>query len=86
MSVERTPNDPAARAPGSQPNRAQLADYLEAQADELDKLQTAMPNDGRLVAELAMRFAEVARAHGLAFIAERFDRFQRPAATGTHGS
>jgi hypothetical protein len=63
-----------------------MADYLEAQADELERLEQASAGDVRLVEELAARFAELARAHQLEFVAERFDRFIRSAATGTHGS
>jgi hypothetical protein len=85
MSANRSPGVPPSIPPNATPSKAQLADYLVAQADELEKLAAGSEGDLRLVEELAVRFAEVARANQLEFIAERFDRFRRSDATGTHG-
>ena len=59
--------------------KASLADYLEAQADELETLAVE-PDSSRqvIVAIIAERLADVAREHGLEFVAERFDRFRPP--------
>ena len=65
--------------------KAELADYLEAQADEVERLAAGAEGDRRLVEELAARFAALAREHELEFVAERFDSFAQDSATGTHG-
>jgi hypothetical protein len=96
MSVE-SPDDPPQPSPPPYASRAQLADYLEAQADDLEALASAEPGDPRLVAELAVRFALIAREHELTFVAERFERLAGTEAgsgaesgagssTGTHRS
>ena len=67
-------------------SKAGLADYLEAQADELERLaRDGGPAQQVIVAIMAERLGDVAREHGLGFVAERFDRFRPPAATGTEG-
>jgi hypothetical protein len=65
--------------------KAQLADYLESQADILAQLAKDDPGAHQRIWEIAARFAEVARAHELEFVASRFDRFKPSAATGTNG-
>ncbi len=65
-------------------SKAQLADYLEAQADQLERER---PDDryAPALAELALSFAELAEAHELDFVSERFRRLLGRKANGTDG-
>lgn len=68
------------------PSKAEIADYLEAQADELKRVLSADPEQRKMVADVAERLAHLARQHGLEIVARRFDGLKTPAATGTHGA
>ena len=65
--------------------KADLANYLESQAEILAQLAVDDPAASQRIWEIAARFAEVARAHELDFVASRFDLFKPSAATGTNG-
>lgn len=85
MDVENSSDGGSKRVAPTFVTKAELADYLEAQADLIEQMAEAPNSDPELLGEIAARFAEVAREHELSFVAERFDRLLPPGVTGTLG-
>jgi hypothetical protein len=81
MSASRPPDDQKPQTVRTFATRAQMADYLEAQAAELERTGSFDPP----LQDIALSFADLARSHRLPAVAMRFEQLVKSKATGTNG-